>query len=642
MSSLSTIITLPDEVINQIAAGEVVERPASVVKELMENALDAGADRIEIFIENGGIGSIIIQDNGHGMSKGDLALALKRHATSKLKARENGQWDLMNIASMGFRGEALPSIASTARLSLTSRAQGTEESWMIYVEGGKQSEIKPVARLKHSGTRVEVKDLFYAVPARLKFLKTPRTEFQAISDCVKRIAMAHPSIGIQLFHDQKEVLSLPAQEEGKQGSLIRLSAILGQAFQQNALPVYAEREGMKLTGFAGLPTFHRGARTHQYLYVNGRSVKDKLFSASIRAAYQDLLARDRHPVLVLFLTLPLAFVDVNAHPAKTEIRFRNPALVRGFLIGTLKAVLAEAGHRTSPTLSQYALGRAQISGKPSASIKASFRNSSYQRTAAPGPEQQRLIDGFSAQGISPSVIQKADTHTLRKTEEGAVSETSQTGFEHADTVPQKRMDSVSFPEPDPDLPLGLARAQMHENYILAQTMDGIVIVDQHAAHERLVYEGMKRELETGGIKRQSLLIPEIIELDADEVKRILDVGASLEELGLLIEPFGKTAIAVRETPALLGQTDIQKLVKDLVDDLSNYGETFSLKECLHEVCATMACYGSVRSGRRLNFEEMNALLRQMEKTSYSGQCNHGRPTYVELKLSDIESLFGRR
>ncbi len=639
----SGIIVLPNEIINQIAAGEVVERPSSVVKELVENALDAGADRIEVFTENGGIRSIIVTDNGSGIILKDLPLAVERHATSKLKSDEAGKWDLLNIASMGFRGEALPSIASISRLTLTSRAQNTNETWSISVEGAETSTPKPASGFKHSGTRVEVLDLFYAVPARLKFLKTPRTELQAITDIIKRLAMVNTKIGFLLFHDQKKILELKAQKDDEQGGLNRLSEILGKDFKENALIIDSKREEMHLRGFIGLPTFHRSAATHQYMFVNGRPVKDKLLAGAVRGAYQDLLAKDRHPVLVLFLTLPLSMVDVNAHPAKTEIRFRNPALVRGLIIGALKSALSEAGHKSSPTLSQYALGKGKLESRMP-SNKHYFYQGGNRHQKPLSPQQQHMVNGFPIKEeaiFNPNTISAGKPHKVQNMPMEEMDESqdkNKTGQESLNVSESNQ----TLGDLNADFPLGMARAQMHKNYILSQTHDSIIIVDQHAAHERLVYEKMKQELEAGGIKRQALLIPEIIELDTSEVEHILEFEKQLKESGLVVERFGNRAIAVREIPALLGKPDIKRLVKDIVDDIARFGEAFSLQESLREICATLACHGSVRSGRRLNLDEMNTLLRKMESTPYSGQCNHGRPTYVEFKLSDIEKLFGRR
>ncbi len=608
MTEIPSIQRLPTETINRIAAGEVVERPASVIKELVENAVDAGAQQIDIRYEDGGRTYISVTDDGKGMSAAELPIAVERHATSKLSPNADGDWDLLNIATMGFRGEALPSIGSVARLSLTTQTANADSAWQIIVEGGEVGSVKPAPRFGLSGTKVEVRDLFYATPARLKFLKSERSESLAISDTVKRLAMANPVIGFSLNSGTRTTFRVNAQPEGEEGHLSRMAAVLGREFGDNALPIDAEREGIHLTGFAGLPTYSRGNSLHQYLFVNGRPVKDKLLHGAIRGAYQDFLARNRYPVAALFVDLPMTHVDVNVHPAKTEVRFRDPNLVRGLIVSALRHALAGAGHRASTTVSDYALGKIQ-SGGTAMPLQGNYRSRGYQYQPPPRPDLQLqpLVDGFSA-----------------KVEE------AQSAYQ-----PQQGVDLSQNP-------LGAARAQVHETYIVAQTKDGIVIVDQHAAHERLVYERMKKAMSGQGVERQTLLIPDIVDLGEADVARILSRAEELAEMGLMIEAFGNGAIAVRETPALLGEMDIQGLIRDLADDLSAYDEALSLKERFEDVCGTMACHGSVRAGRRLNASEMNALLRQMEATPHSGQCNHGRPTYVELKLADIEKLFGRR
>jgi len=608
MNATPSIRRLPTETVNRIAAGEVVERPASVIKELVENSVDAGATQIDIRFEDGGRTYISVTDDGKGMTAEELPIALERHATSKLSPNEEGEWDLLNIGTMGFRGEALPSIGSVARLTLTSQTINAESAWQILVEGGAMGDVRPAPRFGLSGTKVEVRDLFYATPARLKFLKSERSETLAISDTVKRLAMANPTISFSLGNAKRTTLRVNGQPEGEDGHLNRIAAILGREFGDNALAIDTEREGIRLTGFAGLPTYSRGNSLHQYLFVNGRPVKDKLLHGAIRGAYQDFLARNRYPVAALFVDLPMTHVDVNVHPAKTEVRFRDPNLVRGLIVSALRHALAAAGHRASTTVSDYALGKIQ-SGSGALPLQGDYRSRgpSYQAPAPLSPELQPLVDGFSA-----------------KVEE------SQAGFhpEHAAELSQN--------------PLGAARAQVHETYIVAQTQDGIVIVDQHAAHERLVYERMKQAMSGQGVERQTLLIPDIVDLGEADAARLLGRSEELAEMGLMIEPFGSGAVAVRETPAMLGEMDVQGLLRDLADDLSAFEEALSLKERFEDVCGTMACHGSVRAGRRLNGQEMNALLRQMEATPHSGQCNHGRPTYVELKLADIEKLFGRR
>ncbi|MCG8507067.1 MAG: DNA mismatch repair endonuclease MutL [Sphingomonadales bacterium] len=585
-----TIRRLSEEVVNRIAAGEVVERPASAVKELVENALDANATAIEVVMKAGGRSLISVADDGHGMTREDMELAVERHATSKL-----ADGDLTHIETLGFRGEALPSIASVSRFSLTSRADGAEDASELTIEGGKRLGLKPAARSR--GTRVEVRDLFFATPARLKFLKTERTEYGYALDAVKRLALAHPGVSFALTHDDRLAFNV----SGSQGELIdarmrRLGAVLGKDFTDNAIAIEAEREGLRLSGFAGLPTFNRGNAQHQYLFVNGRPVKDRLLVGAVRGAYADFLARDRHPVLALFLEVPAEAVDVNVHPAKAEVRFRDAGLVRGLIVGALKHGLAEVGHRASTTVSAAALGAARPQA-PDAPLL-------YSRPSAPAPR------GFAE---APAAYE---------------------------APPAARPDAP--PEQDVAYPLGAARGQVHETYIVSQTGDGIVIVDQHAAHERLVYERMKQALAVSGVARQMLLMPEVVEIGEEAAGRLLQRVGELEELGLVIEPFGVGTVIIREAPAMLGDSDIKGLVRDLADDLAGLDEALSLKERLEEVCSTMACHGSVRAGRRLTAEEMNALLREMEATPHSGQCNHGRPTYVELKLADIERLFGRR
>ena len=605
---------LPEEAVNRIAAGEVVERPASVVKELVENALDAGATQIDIRFEDGGRTRITVTDDGSGMSADELRLAVQRHATSKLKPTSEGLYDLLNIGTMGFRGEALPSIGSVARLKITSQAAGSGEAYALRVDGGTEHPVEPAARSTIPGTRIEVRDLFYATPARLKFLKSERSEAMAIADVVKRLAMANPEVGFHLSSGARATLNVPPATQSR---LDRLASILSGDFQANAIAVDAEREELKLTGFAGLPTYSRGNSQHQYLFVNGRPVRDKLLHGAIRGAYQDFLARDRHPVAALYLDLPPELVDVNVHPAKTEVRFRAPGLVRGLIVGALKHALADAGHRASTTVSDYALGRARV--EP---MSGHLLQGDYSRPVIPG--------AYSAR-VEMEEGQPSFTNSVPNPVPGPLS-----GSDQAEGGPG------TSPGTAEDLPLGLARAQLHETYIVAQTADGIVIVDQHAAHERLVYERMKRAMEGRGVPRQTMLIPEIVELSEDEAARVLSRADEFAQMGLLIEPFGIGAVAVRETPAALGQVNIQGLVRDLADDLAEAGEALTLRERFEHVFGTMACHGSIRAGRRLNADEMNALLRDMEATPHSGQCNHGRPTYVELKLADVERLFGRR
>ena len=611
---------LPPETVNRIAAGEVVERPASAVKELVENALDAGATHIEIQADQGGLARILIADDGCGLSAEELPLALERHATSKLAEDDDGGWALLNVSTMGFRGEALPSIGSVARLTFSSRARGASDAFQLKVEGGAVSPVMPSGFPGPHGARVEVRDIFYATPARLKFMKSERSESLAIVEEIKRQAMAHEAVAFSLDLDGKKTLRLSAEHPGPEGRLNRLAAVLGREFHQNAIALDQDREGVRLTGFAGLPTYSRGNAAHQYLFVNGRPVKDRLIQGALRGAYADFLARDRHPVAALYVTLEPGLVDVNVHPAKAEVRFRDAALVRGLIVGGLRHALAGAGHRASTTTAGealagfrpgYALGAAP---QPSA---AGWSGVGQWRPHSSGPS---YAYGSLAAAVLPG-LQEISARVENQPDEPAPS---------SDII-------------DPlDYPLGAARAQVHETYVVAQTRDGIVIVDQHAAHERLVYERMKVEAAAGGVTRQALLLPEVVELDPAEAERIAARAEELAELGLLIEAFGPGAVLVRETPAMLGEIDIGGLIRDIADDLLENGAALALKERLADVAATMACHGSVRAGRRLSAAEMNALLRQMEATPHSGQCNHGRPTYVELKLSDIEKLFGRR
>ncbi|PQA88483.1 DNA mismatch repair endonuclease MutL [Hyphococcus luteus] len=613
---------LPPGAVNRIAAGEVIERPAAVVKEIVENAIDAGATRIDIEIEHGGKSRICVTDDGCGMGPEDLALAVERHATSKLAPGADGDYDLMNIATMGFRGEALPSIGAVARLSITSRPKtekGGADAWTLSVEGGALSGPAPAAFGGH-GTRIEVRDLFYATPARLKFLKSDQAETTAIGETVRRLAMARHDVAFTLVSGGRKMLNLAAEAPGEDGRLKRLAAIMGREFGDNALAINAERDEARVSGFAGLPTYNRGLPDKQFLFVNGRPVRDKLIVGAVRGAYADFLARDRHPAVALFLDLPAEMVDVNVHPAKTEVRFRDAGGVRGLLVGALRHALAEAGHRASTTVSSYALGKMtpQSSG-PVTPMRSGYRPQAPANPYRPDPSA--LAD--AAEGLYDRV----------RDFDG--------GFDDVG-APSARMETGRSEAPQQSHPLGAARAQLHETYVVAQTEDGLVIVDQHAAHERLVYEKMKAALDGGKVASQGLLLPEVVDLTTDEVDRLAPRLEEFASLGLVMERFGEDAVMVRETPAMLGEVDIKGLVQSLADDLSSLGESLALKERLEEVCSSMACHGSIRSGRRMTGEEMNALLRQMEATPHSGQCNHGRPTYVELKLADIERLFGRR
>jgi DNA mismatch repair protein MutL len=585
--------------VDRIAAGEVVERPASVVKELVENALDADATRIEIVIEDGGRKLIRVIDNGAGMSAEDLALAVERHATSKLP-----DGDLSNIATLGFRGEALPSIGSVAQLSIDAREQGAALGHSIRVEAGAKRPVQPSSWPR--GARIEVRDLFAATPARLKFLKSPRAEAQAVADILRRIALAHHDVSFTLSGDHLTTLDFRATGDDARGFADRVAQVLSRDFIDNAIAIEAEREGFRLTGFAGLPTWHRATAALQYVFVNGRPVRDKLLAGAVRGAYIDFLPAGRHAALALYVECDPREVDVNVHPAKAEVRFRDPGLVRGLVVGALKSAITNAGHRaadaTRAALSAMQ-GRAQWASAPNANWD--WRAS----PAAPSGFAEAQQASFDIGAVAPSADARA--HDAPRAEEIAA-------------------------------PLGAARAQVHETYIVAQTRDGMVIVDQHAAHERLVYERLKRQRAEHGIARQGLLAPQVVELDEAGTARIADAAPDLERLGLSVEPFGPGAVLVRETPALLGKVDARQLIADIADTLAEDASLQGAERRLDHVLATIACHNSVRAGRRLTPEEMNALLREMEATPGSGQCNHGRPTYVELKLSDIEKLFGRR
>jgi len=580
-----TLRQLPPVLVNRIAAGEVIERPAAAVKELVENAIDAGAKRIEVTVQEGGQRLIVVSDDGIGMTAEELTLAVERHCTSKLPDDE-----LLDIRWLGFRGEALPSIGAVSRLTLASRRRGAGEAWSVAVEGGGKSALKPAAQ--SVGTRVEVRDLFYATPARLKFLKTPRAERDQAIDVVERLAMAHPEIDFTVIGDEARVLRrLPAQGhalgvEPWAQRRERLAQVLGRSFADNALPVEAMREGVRLTGLIGLPTLNRATARDQYLFVNSRPVRDKLLLGAVRGAYQDFLARDRHPMV---------------------------ALVRGLIVGSLRHALDAAGHRASTTVADTAMA-------------------ALRPLHAPPPSFHYAMPARAPRGLAEAA---ADFQAPLDRDGGA-------GFARPEARAGEAVTDAAAEETATRYPLGAARAQLHETYIIAETDSGLVIVDQHAAHERLVYERMKEALAENGVQRQLLLIPEVVELEETAVARLTERAGELSELGLVLEPFGPGAVAVRETPAMLGGIDVQGLVRDLADELAELGGAFSLKERLEEFCGTLACHGSVRAGRRLSQSEMNALLRQMEATPHSGQCNHGRPTYVELKRADIEKLFGRR
>lgn len=605
---------LPDTLVNQIAAGEVIERPSAVVRELVENAIDAGATHIHIQTRDGGQNLIQISDNGIGMSVQDLENCVERHATSKLKTD-----DLLNIHTLGFRGEALPSIGAVSRLTIQTRQEDDDQAWEIKVEGGKKTPPSPTAH--PLGTSVTVKDLFYATPARLKFLKTPATENRYIQDVVKRLAMAYPVVGFQLTIDGKEKFNLLPQKNFQDGQLQRLKDILGADFADNAVVVDTKRDDVDLFGLAGLPTHGKATSQYQYLFVNNRPVTDKMLVGALRGAYRDVMERGRYPMAVLFLRLPATQVDMNVHPAKAEVRFRQSDLVRGLIVGGVKQTLHTHGGETAPSVSQAALG-----SFTSASL--GLAPSGYQPLPASSGQRVSAAGLSEARRVADSISHKQNTF-------GEFAQTPSAKIEPISTTEQA---------PENDHPLGAARAQVFENYIVAQAEDGLVIVDQHAAHERLVYEKIKTQLEENGVEKQGLLLPEIIDLDEEDIALLTAVSDDLAKLGLTIEPFGNGSIAVQDVPALLGnRLNLQGMVRDLVDQLRDDHNTENLLETkLYALCSTMACHGSVRSGRRLSGEEMNALLRSMENTPNSGQCNHGRPTYVKMSFHDLEKLFGRR
>jgi DNA mismatch repair protein MutL len=601
---------LSEALVNRIAAGEVVERPASAVKELVENALDAGARKIEIVTDGGGRRLIRVTDDGSGMSRADLDLSVERHATSKLASDD----DLMAIATLGFRGEALPSIGSVSRLSVVTRHASEPHAWGLTVEAGVKSAPAPAAL--NAGTRVEVRDLFYATPARLKFMKSERAEGEAVREVVRRLAMSRPDVAFTLAGEERAHVTWPAALPGPAGRLMRLGDILGADFRENAVEVKAGREGLSVEGFAALPTYTRANSLGQYLFVNDRPVRDKLLVGAVHAAYADYLPRGRYPAVALFVTIDPREVDVNVHPAKTEVRFRDPGLVRSLIHGALREALTREAGRAASTG-----GEATVSAFRPASSPARGGWDWRRSPSAPYPVQSFPTQGNAALGLA---------------------EAAQAVFDVGPAAASARVETIAPAADALDKPLGAARAQVHDTYIVSQTRDGLVIVDQHAAHERLVYERLKAAVERDGVARQILLIPDIVEMDETDVERLVSRADELAKYGLVLEGFGPGAVAVRETPSLLGEIDAGALVRDLAEHMAEWEDGLPLERRLMHVAATMACHGSVRAGRRLKGEEMNALLREMEVTPNSGQCNHGRPTYVELKLSDIERLFGRK
>lgn len=632
---------LPQHIINRIAAGEVVERPASVVKEVVENAIDAGATSIRISIRQSGRNLIRVEDNGAGMSKDDVALCLERHATSKLPDD-----DLWNIRFMGFRGEALASIASVARVTVTSKTADAEEAWGVSVEGGGEQRMIPVAR-SSVGTVIDIKDLFFATPARLKFLKHDRTEQNHICETVYRQALAHPSVAFFLENETKTLRDLPIRGDDVATALRgRLDDIIDKTFSDNALEIDTTCDnGYRLTGYAGLPTYHRSNSNHLYLFVNDRPVKDKTLHAAVRAAYQDYLPRMRFPVVVLFLTVPAQDVDVNVHPAKIEVRFRHDDRVRSCLIRGLRDALKSGGFRTATTIATTALEKA----KPSRGVSP-FLTSGTPDIARPKQQAVNLSRQPPTQ-IRP--LSDEHTSSVQQMNEREYhydtqhTSPSMTPFivKGSENTPEMVSDAgKEAPSPEPsesELFLGTAMCQLHDNYIVAQTDTAITIIDQHAAHERLRYERLKADFRRKSVAIQPLLIPEIVELGCEDVAVLAPHCEALIDLGLDMATFGERGVIVRGIPAILGECDVQAMIRALADDMAEYGQAFSLQEHLDDILSFVACRGAIRSGNRISREEMDALLRDMERTPYSGQCNHGRPTYVTLEMKDIERLFGR-
>lgn len=612
---------LPETLINQIAAGEVVERPAAAIKELIENAIDAGADQISIDIERGGLSKIIINDNGCGMSDSELNASLDRHATSKLPND-----DLLEIQHLGFRGEALASIAAISRVKIRTHDRETGNSWEIACEGGLKSDVIPSAHPQ--GTRIEIKDLFYSTPARLKFQKSERSEYAAVKDIIIRLSMAYPNITFRLTHDGVQKLNLVAAFDQKS----RLASILSKDFGDNSMEISAHRDQIKLNGFAGLPTYHKATAQYQYLFVNGRTVKDKLLQGCVRAAYADVLHRDRHPVLALFLTLPPSEVDVNVHPAKAEVRFRDAQLVRGMIISALKNAIYEGSFQSSSTGASQTLNtfkKSYLHGVNNPLPLHRGQNASVPLYYAHNQNNFGLSEPHTAHNLFNHKLASGSFPTQDSLALQIEPSVRITPLEEKDYLFQH-------------FPLGAATAHIHENYIITQTQDGIVIVDQHAAHERLVYEKFKEQMQETGIQKQGLLTPEIVELEDTDIDLLVPLFDIFSKLGLDVEPFGSGAVAVQSIPMILGKNlNIKKMIYDLVDELKDTEHTQIIEDKINHILSTMACHGSVRSGRKLNTEEMNALLRDMEKTPLSGQCNHGRPTYISLSLKDIEKLFGR-
>ncbi len=630
MAAPSPIINrLSADAINQIAAGEVIERPASALKELVENSLDAGAQNINIWCDDGGLSRILVDDDGIGIGRDALPLAIERHATSKLIPSETGAIDLMSINSLGFRGEALPSIGSVSRLKISSKTLDDSNAWEIEVEGGKVSPVRPCAWSSlNSGTRIEVRDLFFATPARLKFMKTARSENAAIIDTIKRLALSRPDVSFTLFIDGRKSLAINGHDGiDDKIRLDRIGAILGAQIAADCMQIDAARSGIRISGLASLPVASRSDSRHQYLFVNNRPVKDPMLKGIARAAYQDVLARDRHPILALFLEMDPQFVDVNVHPAKTEVRFRDAALIRGLVIGALRHAIANNSVQSSQSLSMQTIGALANTLNMHRQNPNLYQNDySYQSSFIrptnsfyEGQKDKSNIDNQISDSAAIGFIANPEARRFVETDE------------------PKPANAVAI-----NAPLGAAMAQLHNTYIITQTADGIAIIDQHAAHERLVLEKMKASIESQTMARQIALIPDIVEMDNVDCENLLSKSEELEDFGLVIEGFGPGAILVRETPAILGKVNAKSLLQDLADEIASHDQALGLKERIDAILSSMACHGSVRAGRVLRSEEMNALLREMEQTPRSGQCNHGRPTFVTLSLSDIEKLFGRK
>ena len=618
MTFMSKIHILPDDLANRIAAGEVVERPAAVVKELVENAVDAGASQIQVSVEEDGTKRIEISDNGSGIEKSDLSLALHRHATSKISSTD----DLFNIHTLGFRGEALPSIGSVSKLTITSRIEGEDSAWQVVCHGGDIAEAVPTAR--EQGTTVLVENLFFNTPARKKFLKTARTEKEQVKETVTKLALAHPEIEFVFLQDGRETFRLnQAQGALLEDMLPRVAGFLGREFSENTVPVDFERDGMSIKGFVSLPTYHIGNNRKQFLFINGRPVSDRVLVGALKGAYHDMLHHGRHAVALLFVNVPPGDLDVNVHPTKAEVRFSNSSAVYGFVHTAIRRALAPYSTTVSTTPAEEALAKFQNAMPMQQHGQPPVQNPSFVREGASSPYSAPYVPrDHSAQPAR----QAAFIHNLNATPQMSVAE------------PLQQASTEDFSS----YPLGAAVAQVHKTYIVAQADDGLVVVDQHAAHERLVYEKFKTQMAEQGVERQALLVPDIVTLSEADVEALLAHEIGLEKLGLEVEAFGVNAVSVRATPAILGSVNVKDLIENLVEDVRNLKSTTSLQEDMEHLLSTMACHGSIRAGRVLAHSEMNQLLRDMENTPGSAQCNHGRPTSIKLQLKDIEKLFGRR